>query len=154
MIQKGDGSNNDHFHVGFTSTKLINSIVENEAMSRGVFHIDATYKIVKYNYPLLVLGYTDLKGQFFPVAFMYTSHEKVEDFDHFFTSFMNVCNAFNFEFKPKYLVSDAWKATANSIARLLPETIHLMCYFHLKFNIRKRKIFYSKLKAPSNCLKH
>jgi hypothetical protein len=63
---------------------------EHESMSKGVFHIDATYKIVKYNYPLIVLGYTDLNRTFFPVSFMFTSHEQTADFEHFFESFKKV----------------------------------------------------------------
>ena len=93
-----------------------------------------TYKIVKYNYPLFVLGYTDLRGQFFPVAFMYTSHEKVEDFSHFINSFKTLCQQFKFDFSPKFLVTDAYacKASATALANLLPETTHLMWYFHVK----------------------
>lgn len=86
----GDGSDEEHFHLGFSSRKLISRMKEHEAMAKGVFHLDATYKIVKYNYPLIVLGYTDLKRKFFPVSFMFTSHEKIDDFNHFLTSFIKV----------------------------------------------------------------
>ena len=65
------------------------------------------FKIVKYNYPLIVLGYTDLKRQFFPVCFMFNSHEAIEDFDHFFDSMKKLGDQFNFVFELKFLVSDA-----------------------------------------------
>jgi hypothetical protein len=38
----------NHFHLGFTSKKLLSNISK---FKSGCFHIDATYKIVKYAYP-------------------------------------------------------------------------------------------------------
>lgn len=133
----GDGSDENHFHLGFTSHKLLRRMYEHNAQENGVFHLDSTYKIVKYNYPLFVLGYTDLNRHFHSVAFMYSSHEQIGDFEHFFRSFKNLCLDFDLEFSPKYIVTDAWKASAAAIASELPNTLHLMCYFHVKYNIRK-----------------
>lgn len=79
----GQGSEDDHFHLGFTSKKLLKRMVDHEALDKAVFHLDATYKIVRFNYPLIVFGYTDKKHQFFPVSFMFTSHEKQQDYLHF-----------------------------------------------------------------------
>ena len=70
---------------------------------------------------------------------MFTSHEKIEDFEHFFDSMHKLGDQFDFVFEPKFLVSDAWRATAASVAKKLPNTTHLMCYFHLKYNVRKLK---------------
>ena len=72
-------------------------------------------------------------------SFMYTSHEKIEDYEYFFDTFINACQEIcSFEFKPRFLAIDAWKATATAIANRLPTTVLLMCYFHVKYNIRKR----------------
>ena len=38
---------------------------------------------MKYFFPLLVFGITDFDRQFFPIAFMVTSHETEEDFKYF-----------------------------------------------------------------------
>jgi hypothetical protein len=46
----GDGSPNNHFHIGFTSKKPLKLIAK--FGNRGCWHIDATYKIIKYCYPL------------------------------------------------------------------------------------------------------
>lgn len=35
------------------------------------------------------------------------------------------------------MVSDAAHATANAVHAILPDTTLLMCYFHVKYNIRK-----------------
>jgi hypothetical protein len=45
----------------------------------GTFHIDGTYKIVKHNFPLIVLGITDIERKFHQIAYMFTSHEQKQD---------------------------------------------------------------------------
>lgn len=62
-----------------------------EANENDVFHIDCTYKIIKYNYPLIVFGFTDIRRQFFPIVFMQTSHEKKRDFVYFFNNLLKIC---------------------------------------------------------------
>lgn len=61
-----------------TSKKLMSSIE-----SRGVHHIDGTYRITIYGFPLVVYGVSDQSGRFHPVAYMITSHETQEDFETF-----------------------------------------------------------------------
>jgi hypothetical protein len=48
----GDDSKNSHLRLGFTSMKPIKLI--NKFGNKCVWHIDATYKIIKYCYPLIV----------------------------------------------------------------------------------------------------
>ena len=107
--------------------------------NQGCFHIDATYKIVKYSYPLIILGFTDVQRQFQPLVFMFTSHEQTQDYDYFFESVLDICDRLHIEFKPKFIISDAASAIANSIKRNLPNTVYLMCWFHLKQNVKKHK---------------
>ena len=33
---------------------------------KGVVHIDGTYKLIKNNFPVVVIGKTDIQGKFFP----------------------------------------------------------------------------------------
>lgn len=47
----GDGSDANHFQLGFTSKSLLNRL-----RCCNVLHIDATYKIVKYGFPLIIYG--------------------------------------------------------------------------------------------------
>lgn len=61
----GIGTDDDHFSLGFSSRKLIKRIEDFEVNEKGVYHIDLTYKIVKYNYPLLVFGFKDVQRKFF-----------------------------------------------------------------------------------------
>ena len=69
-VQLGNGSDEEHFHLGFTGVKLLERL--KTFKNSGSYHIDATYKIVKYCYPLIVFGFTNIKREFFPVAFMFT----------------------------------------------------------------------------------
>ncbi|CAF1023345.1 unnamed protein product [Brachionus calyciflorus] len=80
-VDLGEGTEKNHFHLVFTSYSLLKNI--EFANKGGMFHLDATYKIVKYNYPLIVFGITDIKHKFFPICFMFTSHEQEEDYDFF-----------------------------------------------------------------------
>ena len=135
--QIGDGSEEDHFHLGFTSEKLIkNMVVFN---NNGTYHIDCTYKIIKYMYPLIVFGFTDITRKFFPIAFMLTSHETTEDFNHFFENLIDTCKQFNQKLIINYIIIDACPALAKSIKLRLTETKFLMCWFHLKMNVKKHK---------------
>ena len=81
-IDLGTGSDESHFHLGFTSLKLLKNC-EKVTKDNGIFHLDATYKIIKNSFPLIVLGVTDIKRQFFPICFMFSSHETEIDYDFF-----------------------------------------------------------------------
>ena len=133
----GNGSDENHFRCGFTSQKLLMQL--NEFKNQGVFHIDSTYKIVKYAYPLIVFGFTDIQHIFHPLCYMFTSHEEEADFSQFFEKFMESVVIFQLNFKPLFIISDACHAMANAIKTHLPHCTYLMCYFHLKYNIRKHK---------------
>ena len=66
----GNGADNNHFNASFSSMNLLKKLIY-----CGQFHVDCTYKIVKYFFPLLVFGITDFDRHFYPIAFMVTSHE-------------------------------------------------------------------------------
>ena len=136
-VDLGNGSDEAHFHLGFTTLELLKRI--NEFQNRGCFHEDATYKILKYSYPLIVFGFSDISRKFYPVSFMFTSHEETADFDHFHRSFISLCRKHDIDFNPQYIVTDASRAMARSIKKFLPESLHITCWFHLKKNIKKHK---------------
>ena len=138
----GDGSESSHFQLGLTSKTMLSRVQLN-----GMFHIDATYKIVKYNYPLIILGITDMERRFHPICYMFTSHEQQVDYDFFFDSLLAICKSFDLKFEPKFICTDAAAAIANSITtHFSVETspnfsncVIIMCYFHLRMNIKKQK---------------
>ncbi|RNA17744.1 hypothetical protein BpHYR1_042134 [Brachionus plicatilis] len=113
----GSGSDDDHFHMGFTSEKLIRRLKEAE-----VFHVDATYKIIKKSNPLIFFGYTDISRKFHPVCYMITSHECEEDYLHFFKSLNEIALSFGICFNPT----------------LYSNCLSIMCFFHLMQNVKKQ----------------
>ena len=50
--------------------------------NNSIFHFDATYKILKYYYPLIVFGFTDATRRFF--SYVYVHQPRKKDFTHFF----------------------------------------------------------------------
>lgn len=76
--QMGIGTDDDHFQVSFTSIALLTRI-----SSANMFHLDGTYKIIKYFYPVIVFGCSDISHEFYPIALSITSHETMVDYLHF-----------------------------------------------------------------------
>ena len=126
----GNGTESDHFQVGFTSVILISRIP-----TGVVFHCDGTYKIVKVGYLFIVFGVSDINRKFYPIAFMFTSHEQNADYLRFFKCLKKLTVILNLFFDPKYCVIDASKAMAHAINRMFPLCCIIMCWFHLKYNV-------------------
>ena len=131
----GDGSDDNHFQVSLTSKTLLSRIFRGK-----VFHIDATYKIVKYFYPIIVFGVSDINRKFYPIIFAITSHETNYDYAHFFDSLNSMLfEIYDTNFNPEYIVVDASKAMYNAIKKYHPKCTVLMCWFHVRYNVRKHK---------------
>jgi hypothetical protein len=129
-----DGTDKDHFQLGITSHKLLSRLKEGQ-----LFHLDATYKIIKYFYLVILFGSTDINRVFFPICFIITSHEKTSNFIHFFESLNAIAQkCLDFGFQPRFIVTDACKAMNKAISKIYKECTNLMCWFHLKYNVRKR----------------
>lgn len=128
----GNGDDANHFQLMFSSKTLISKVLNGQ-----VFHIDGTYKIIKYFYPVIVFGCSDVNRKFYPIAYAITSHKQNEDYVWFFTKLNEVCQTLlNFEFKPKYLICHASKAIGGAIETCYPDATLLMCWFHMKANIK------------------
>ena len=128
----GNGSDSNHLNIQITSKRLMENLSNN-----GIHHIDGTYRITTHGFPLIVYGLSDQVGRFHPVSFMITSHEKEEDFDVFYQGLVNLAEFFDIEFDPEYIMQDACDASLNSILKFFPEVLPLMCYFHVKKNVKE-----------------
>ena len=82
---------------------------------------------------------TDIRGVFHPIAFMITSHETESDFYNFYQGLIKLANELDLEYNPNYIMQDAWPASLNAANRCFPDCVVLMCYFHVKENIRKHR---------------
>ena len=140
-----------HTHIMMTSRAMMK-----KSENIGVFHIDGTYKLIKNRFPVmgnlkisllilciylikkkLVLGITDIAGEFHPIAYCVTSHEKEEDFIEFFSGVKKLATQMEIELEPEFLMMDASDATYNAASKIFPNTTVLMCYFHLMQNVLK-----------------
>ena len=72
---------------------------------------------------------------------MFTSHETEADYDNLFNSMKELLKSFNIDFDNLYKNTfiDACQAMSNSIKKKFPDFNIIMCYFHMKANIRSRK---------------
>ena len=110
----GTGNDDDHFQIGFTSKALINRIPE-----AVIFHCDGTYKVLKLGFPLMVLGISDINRKFWPIGFMFSSHEQKEDYFKFFTKIKNIAKKCGVNFDSHYMIINACKAIASAIRKFL-----------------------------------
>ena len=129
----GDGKK-EPVRIMITSKSLLSFLKE----KRGVAHIDTTYKITTVGYSLVVYGITDIQGRLHPVAFMLTSTESEEDFVNFYVGLNDLCKNMNIDYNPRFIMQDHCQASYNAAKTVYPDTNLLMCYFHVKLNMRKR----------------
>ncbi|CAF1057830.1 unnamed protein product [Brachionus calyciflorus] len=87
-----EGYDDSHFHLGITSKQLLANI-----FNACTFHFDCTYKIVKYGFPVMVFGCTDIRRKFYPICYCVTSHEQEQDFTFFWNSLIEVCKQINID---------------------------------------------------------
>jgi hypothetical protein len=134
-VHLGTGTDDDHFYLGFTTLNLLKRIEQ----SNRLYHIDATYKIIKYFFPLIIFGFTDRSRKFYVVAYTFVSHEQEIDYNHFFTSLLKITGDLNIVLDIEYLVQDAWTATSNAACQMFDGLVIIMCWFHVMFNVKKHK---------------
>ena len=70
---------------------------------------------------------------------MITSHETEIDYMNFFNALKTILKLEDQYLDPQWITVDACKASANPIKKNFPNCTLFMCYFHLKYNIRKKK---------------
>ena len=126
----GNGADDNHLHIHITSKKLLSN-----ASEEGIHHIDGTYRITSYGYPLINYGVSDKCGQFHPATFVLTSHETIEDFKIFYEALIDICRMLRIKYKPVYIMQDACPASKEAILLFFPNVIILMCYFHVLYNV-------------------
>ena len=116
----GDGSNKSDFIINFTSPKLLEVILVSSTLGIiSIYHIDATYKITKLNYPLVVIGRSDYNGVFFPIVISIVSHEQGVDFKHILDSFVKLLAELKISFNPTCFMQDACAACKNALKQVL-----------------------------------
>jgi hypothetical protein len=99
---------------------------------------------MKKGFPLLIFGRTDATGRFHPISFSIVSHEQEQDFTKVYKSLKRLANIMDIEFEPEYIMQDAWDASYLAAKAVFENVKVLMCWFHVRFNIYKRRSEVSK----------
>lgn len=103
-------------------------------------HCDATHKIVWENYPVLIVGTSDLHKKFHPFGVAVCTNETTADFEFVFNSLkIGLKEIFDVDFNPKYLISDAARSIHNGFRNVYgDEACVIMCWYHMKTALTKR----------------
>jgi hypothetical protein len=105
----------------------------------GPYHIDATHKLIKNKFPVVVFAKTDFEHQIHPIAVAITSHEQTKDYLQIYKGLISVAEELEIEFDPQYIMQDAWDASYNAVKELFPDVKVLMCWYHVRSNCYKHR---------------
>ncbi|EGZ19191.1 hypothetical protein PHYSODRAFT_494333, partial [Phytophthora sojae] len=136
----GTGSVARPFRIGLTSMQRLERYVDiqRDPGLRAMLHLDSTHSIVKQKYPVFVLGISDLSGGFHPIVYCYTSQRTGVDIS-WILAFLKrvVLQEFRVVFCPAFVMMDADKAQYKACVSELPDSVILMCWFHVTQNVIK-----------------
>lgn len=125
--------NNSEFDFRFmVTTKLLLQ----QAIESKNLHADATYKLIWQNFPVLMVGTTDLARKFHPIGVAVCKTEQQKDFNFIFSSTKQaIHNIFEADFEPEYLIADAASAIHNAAKGVWANILVIMCWFHMLKNV-------------------
>lgn len=110
------------------------------ALKTDIIQADGTYKLNWRGYPVTVFGTTDKRKKFHLIAMGFSSHEKQKDYSFFFGLIKNATSElFDKDILFEVLVSDAAGAIINGFEAIYGMQLHIMCFFHVKQNVEKKK---------------
>jgi hypothetical protein len=128
--------------IGFSSKRLLRNLTH---AGDHVLHIDATFKLNTARFPAIVLGVSDVRRQFHPVAFFITSdlrHTQIEEVVRSTLRQYQVVTGS--AASVRYVMSDADVAQRNAIELVVAQElgigcrpVFLMCFFHVMQNVKK-----------------
>lgn len=127
-----DNKNDTLRYLCFT-TKLVQNIYLEYP---EVLHIDATYKVNDWHYPLYNFGVVDIHGRTRSIFFAFVKNECQEILNGIFCSFVNImkniCGT-------RVIFIDKDATELNAINKFLPHSRVLLCSFHV-YRAMERKI--------------
>ena len=127
------------YSVMFSSKNLIKS-----QMNPGkpwVLSLDATYQTNTEDCPLIFFGSSEKDGKFRGVGAILSNREDELAYDFLFEFVKE-----NASPSPDAIMADGAKAITNSARRFLPDSVRLMCFFHVMKNVKEKL---SKVKKAS-----
>lgn len=128
--------------IGFSSKTLIRSL---DQPMDYMLHLDATFKLNKRGFPVIVIGISDMRRQFHPVSVYIVSDVKKGRWASAVQSTLDMfCTITGHMLTNlKYVMMDADDAQRNACEEILAKTlaeqpISTMYFFHVMQNVRKR----------------
>ena len=122
-----------------TTIKMLRLLDGTNQFNIAIYHLDGTYRITINNFPLSVFGRTDMNRKFFPIAIAMLSSEKNEMIVAFFIALQNSARFFGINVNCHFIMIDTAPEEALAIRKAWPLAIILMCWFHVKKNIKEPK---------------
>jgi hypothetical protein len=127
----GNGSDEKPFIVGVTTKSLLRRL--NRPAESFVFHIDATYKLSRKGYPVLVIGISDHSRTFHLVAFCIVSQTTQPVYTAALAAFHRVYTKVTGQIvRLENVMGDADDAQYNALQAVFGHTStynFLMCFF-------------------------
>lgn len=122
----------------FTAVFSTKRLLQN-ALNAEILQADGTYKLNWQNYPLLVFGTSDKQRKCHIIALAMTSHETADAYQFCFETIKNnTVKFFNQNIPFKCLLSDTDRVIKVAFKIVFPNTIELVCWFHVLKNLEKR----------------
>lgn len=133
-----------HSDIGADETKLQFVVSTRRLLETAkrfqILACDATYKTNAHGYPLMILGGLDANQKLHVLAYCVSTHERTENYQFLFECVASsIWQEHQQEFSPRVLVADGAIAIANGFREAFPNshTRIVMCYFHVKYAIKK-----------------
>lgn len=95
--------------------------------------VDATHKIIIGKHKVFVAGGSDKNRKFHPIIIGVGSNENEDAYKDLFRSIRIHLPLYY----PMAIMADGATYITNAIREIFPGVIRLMCYFHVKFNVKK-----------------
>jgi len=99
-----------------------------------ILFADSTYKTNKYKMPLLHLAGVTGNNKSFSVAFCFLAEENVDYYTWALECFNSAISCHHLP-PPEIIITDRELALMNAIEKVLPNTIHMLCTWHIEKNI-------------------
>uniref|UniRef100_A0A7E4ZY45 MULE domain-containing protein n=1 Tax=Panagrellus redivivus TaxID=6233 RepID=A0A7E4ZY45_PANRE len=125
------------FYNIMTSRKLLNRI-----RSQRHIQTDGTYKLLYFCHPVVVIGFTDERHTFNPVAICIVSDESGP-------TYQKLLHHVRGDSTFLEGVADGAAAISFAFSRELPQTMRRMCYYHFKESVKRAFV---RLKLPDDII--
>jgi hypothetical protein len=134
----GCGSTQHPLLIGCTTKAMLRRL---DRASEYPLHVDGTFKLSSFGYPVIVIGVSDYARQFHPVAFFLTSHLNHTQYESALQSTVDMRR----EITGDPTSVRMFMADAGLAERVACETVNLagdrpvykMCWFHVMKSVKK-----------------